>query len=206
MRQHYDVSQWSDYVRGVFGGEQQQAMEAHLGSGCASCSRTADLLRRVKDVADSDSRNAPPDFALRSVKAYFGLQSPERVSGFGRVPVRLAYDSLLEPAPVGTRSLHSSSRQLVCYAKNYALTVRMDHLDDKEDEELILAGEVLHQLDGPMPNVPAYLMSGRQVLAQTRSGELGDFHMTCSSATPLRLCLLVDNDQVMEIGLDREPM
>lgn len=204
MNQHYDASEWSDYVRGVSDGNKQQAMKAHLGSGCAPCSKTAGLLRRVTEVAVSDSRSAPPDYALRSVKAYFGLHSPERVSGLRRMRVRLAYDSLLEPAPVGTRSLHTTSRQLVCYAKNYALTVRMDHLDDKNEHEMILAGEVLHQLDGPMPNVPAYLMSGRQVLAQTRSGELGDFHMTCTSATPLRLCLMVDNDQVMEVGLDRE--
>ena len=45
-------------------------------------------------------------------------------------------------------------------------------------------------------------MSGDTVLSYSLSGELGDFHMTCGHEDPLRLRMLVNDDELIEIDLE----
>ena len=111
--------------------------------------------------------------------------------------LEMAFDSVAEAVPAGARNLDSISRQLVYYGNDYALTLRMDL-----DTEISLGGELLHRDKGPVSNVPALLMSGHTVLGYSLSGELGDFHMTCGQEDPLRLRMLVNDDELIEIDLE----
>lgn len=195
---HYDENQWVDYVRGLADTTNHAELQSHLESGCAECSNTMQLFRRLATVAEHDAQNEVPSHAVRSVKAYFSLQQTERQPALVRLlGLNLAFDSFAEPAPVGTRSLDSASRQLVYYGNDYALTLRMNY-----DSEVSLGGELLHRDKGPVSNVPALLMSGHTVLGYSLSGDLGDFHLTCDQENPMRLRMLVDDDELIEIDLD----
>lgn len=202
---HYDMIQWSDYVRGVGDAELRRAMRDHLATGCPECGRTAQLLRGVVDVARSDRRHGPPESAVRAVRALFALQQPTASHWLSPLRIRLAFDSLYEPAPAGVRGPETARRQLVYYAQDYALTLSLDYRPGPKGESLELGGEILRRSEGPIPEVPAYLMSGSQLLAHSFSSHLGDFHMECDPAERMRLCLLVDSAELIEIRFARTP-
>jgi len=195
---HYKEDQWVDYVRGLADSRSRIELEEHLESGCSECRDTMERFESVARVAARDLEHQPPPYALRFVRAYFSLQQTQSQSSLARfLKLRLAFDSFAEPAGVGTRGLDSSSRQLVYYGNDYALTLRMEF-----DAEVSLGGELLHCDKGPVSNVPALLMSGHTVLSYSLSGELGDFHMTCRHEDPLRLRMLVNDDELIEIDLE----
>lgn len=194
---HFSEDQWVDYVRGL-ADEGHMAMRDHLASGCSECGAATALFEKVATLAAHEAEHRPPNYAVRSVKAYFSLQNVERESGLARLlGLDLAYDSSVAPATVGTRNVDSDSRQLVYYGNDYALTLRMDY-----DKDVSLGGELLHRDTGPVSNVPALLMSGHRVVGYSLSGELGDFHMNCGEEDPLRLRMLVNDDRLIEIDLD----
>jgi hypothetical protein len=195
---HYEESRWVDYVRGLADANAHQELKSHLEAGCPECSTTMELFRKVAKAAAHEIEHEPPEYAVHSVKAYFALQQTERQPASVRfLGLKLAFDSLAEPVGAGIRSLGGESRQLVYYANDYALTLRMDY-----DTDLSLGGELLHRDSGPVSNVPALLLSGHTVLGYSLSGELGDFHLTCSREKTMRLRMLVDKDELIEVDLD----
>lgn len=198
---HFDATRWSDFIRGLLGGEEALRMSEHLDSGCRSCGRAVAALRRVTALAETDLRRSPKDWAVRSVKAYFKLEHPERAQKLTPLALQLAYDSLLEPAPVGTRSLQASSRQLVYYAQDYALDLRLDY--QHGSHQIDLGGEILNRQSGPVSDVPAFLIADDQVVSHSVSGSLGEFYMRCTSEGSLRLCLLVGDEECLDVALDR---
>ena len=76
---HFDISKWADFVRGLIEESAQVAMERHLASGCRKCRHTAELLRKLVTAARNDSQVQVPDYALRCARANFFLQQPEKV-------------------------------------------------------------------------------------------------------------------------------
>ena len=195
---HYEEDQWVDYVRGIDSPKVHVEMQSHLESGCSDCTRSMELFKKVVVAAAHDLEHAPPSYAVRSVKAYFSLQQTERKPALVRfLELNLAFDSFSEPLPAGTRGFDSASRQLLYYGNDYALTLRIDY-----DRDVSLGGELLHRDSGPVENVPTLLLSGHTVLGYSLSGELGDFHLTCGHENPMRLRMLVDKDELIEIDLD----
>lgn len=195
---HYEDSEWVDFARGMTRGERRAEMEDHLSSGCSDCARAAASFERIASLARCEAESEPPHWVLRNVYAYFSLQQVGReASLLEKLELHLAFDSLADGAVAGTRSLDSASRQVVYYGHDYALTLRMDY-----DSEVSLGGELLHRKSGPVPNVPALLMSGHSVLGYSLSGELGDFQMSCEKDQPIRLRMLVNDDELIEIDLD----
>lgn len=201
---HYDENRWVDYVRGVSDPEGVDDLQEHLESGCAECGGWAATFERLATLATHREESEPPAHAVRSVKAYFSVQQAQKAPGMvSLLGLQLAFDSLAEPVTIGTRSLDMASRQLVYYGNDYALTLRMDYSDGlPSDSGVSLGGELLHRDSGPVANVPALLMSGHTVIGYSLCGELGDFHMTCAQGEPLRLRMLVTDDQLIEIDLD----
>ena len=98
---HFDIIEWTDYVRGLAEESDRQEMSAHLESGCASCTRTVDLLQSVVEVARVESELSPPVYAVRAVKNSFRISSPDKQSWLEPIKLALHFDSALVPAPVG---------------------------------------------------------------------------------------------------------
>ena len=74
---HFDLGQWANFVRAAGNGSARAAMQVHLDSGCRRCETLVGQLRRVAALPAADALQAPPDYAVRSIKAYFGLNRPE---------------------------------------------------------------------------------------------------------------------------------
>lgn len=195
---HYEEEQWVDYVRGVIDAADRSEIDEHLDSGCSQCTEASRAFEGLVGFAAREVESKPPAHLLRSIRAYYSLQQVDREPTLAeRLKLTLAFDSFAEPARAGTRSIDSACRQMVYYGNDYALTLRMDY-----ESEVSLGGELVHRKSGPVSNVPALLMSGHSVLGYSTSGELGDFRLSCDQDQPMRLRMLVNEAELIEIDLD----
>lgn len=197
---HFDITEWTDYARELVDETRRRQMSEHL-EACSTCHDTLGSLRLVADTAAEESKCSPPDWAVRSVHAFFSAQLPQTAREPKKLATRLAFDSALAPAPAGVRSLESGSRHVVYYAQEFAISLQMDFTERKREIEL--GGEILHRQSGAVNSVPALLLSGDKVVARSVTGELGEFFMRSSADTSLRLCLMVGSDDLIEVELDR---
>jgi len=68
---------------------------------------------------------------------------------------------------------------------------------------MVVVGQLLNRDWGPLPDVPAYLVSGDRVVSQSTTGRLGEFHMECQPRGPLHLRLVVNDEELIDVELDR---
>src|SRR2546429_5574812 len=99
---HFDIVQWTDFARGVTPDHDRDAMETHLGSGCARCRETFYVVKRVVQAARADSRSEPPEHVVRCAKAIGSLMLPS-TSGLSRLIGRLVGDAFPHTAVAGMR-------------------------------------------------------------------------------------------------------
>src|SRR5207245_5400202 len=76
---HFDISKWTDFVRGLSEKSAEVAIGHHLASGCRKCRHTAGLLRKLAAVVRRDLQVQVPEHAVRCARAIFILQQPEEV-------------------------------------------------------------------------------------------------------------------------------
>src|SRR2546427_5319232 len=137
---HFDISKWADFVRGLIEESAQVAMERHLASGCRKCRHTPDLLRKLVTAARNDSQVRVPDYAPRCARAIFLLQQPEKIQILPRIPARLLYDSFREPLPAGLRTQQRLSRQTLYQAGDYSLDLRLEN--ERGSSRVALVGQI----------------------------------------------------------------
>lgn len=184
---HFKTSQWADLVRGLASERDRVAMEHHLSSGCESCRGIMNLLRNVKNAADTEATYNVPEYALRTVKEIFALQRPESVYILPHVAARLTYDSFQGPLPAGVRSRCRLSRQALYEAGFYSLDLRLEH--EQGAAAVTLVGQIAaHAVpDKSMANLPVWLVSGGKIVASTLSNSLGEFQFEYHPGRHLRL-------------------
>src|SRR3989442_1049638 len=119
---HFDISEWTDFVRGVT--SDRSPMEAHA-SRCVRCRATLSLVTRIVQSARTEGQYEPPDRLVRWAKAISALQRPERSSVL-RLVARLVYDSFREPLPAGLRAADRVSRHALYEAGNFSVDLRLE--------------------------------------------------------------------------------
>ena len=201
---HFDISQWTDFGRGVVPGAERAAMETHLSAqGCVRCRATLDLVRGVVAVARAEDRYAPPGYVVRCAKALSALQQPQKARFPGLV-ARLIYDSFRDPLPAGMRSEDRVSHQALYEAGDFCLDLRLEH--DKGTPLVTLVGQLTNRTapDSSMPEAPVLLMARNDVVAHTVSNPFGEFQMEYPPARHLRLCVPLDpSGKRIEVSLNR---
>jgi hypothetical protein len=196
---HITIDQLTDHLLGTGSEESREQVTSHLASGCERCNALYAALARVRRVGTLDANHRPPDGVVRTVKALSGFARPRRDKR--RVKMRLSFDSLVRPGLAGTRSLQASNRHLVFYSQNFALDLRMDY--ERSVRDVVVVGQLLNRDWGPLPDVPAYLISGDRVISHSTTGRLGEFHMECRPLGPMHLQLAVNDDELIDVELDR---
>src|SRR6266852_279086 len=189
--EHFDISELTDFVRGLSEKLAEVAIGHHLASGCRKCRHTAGLLRKLAAVVRSDLQVQVPEHALRCARAIFILQQPEEVQILPRIPARLLYDSFREPLPAGVRTQQRLSRQALYEAGDYSLDLRLEN--ESGTSRVTLVGQIQNrkQPGKRLGGVPVLLFSGKQVLGQALSNSLGEFQMEYAPTQHVRLYLPV---------------
>src|SRR5437870_7927555 len=201
---HFELAEWTDFVRGLVEKSARLPLEHHLASGCRKCRHTADLLRKLVTAARNDSQVQVPDYALRCARAIFLLQQPEKVQILPRIPARLLYDSFREPLPAGLRTQQRLSRQALYQAGDYLLDLRLEN--ERGSSRVALVGQIQnHKQPGKrLGGVLVLLVSEEHVLAQAVSNSLGEFQMEYAPTKRLRLYVPVRQaGKQIEVPLSR---
>lgn len=194
---HYPADQWADYARGLLPETETGEMRRHLERGCARCGPIATALERVARLAATESAEEPPSGVLRSVKA-LGLVAPPAAPARAPLGLRLLYDSLTAADAAGVRGANVERR--LSFAAG-DLELELELRADAVGEGLRLAGELADGRRGPLPEVPAFLLRGGEVVDLRTTDELGSFRLAAASDERLRLCLFPGDDRV-ELALE----
>ena len=65
-------------------------------------------------------------------------------------------------------------------------------------------GALRDRLSGSLIKVPAYLLRGSRILAEAETDESGAFHMRTGLKEGLRICLILDDDRMVELELGHQ--
>ncbi len=224
-----DLADWCDLVRGVIAPAREQQLQKLLEVGDPESQRTFKIWQQVAVLARQDQMLEIPPQAEWGAKAIAALRRPAEArpaearpakarpakssteglfehlgSWWRRLPVTTVFDSLLEPAPAGTRDLHSPYRQLLFESPEYTVDVRWEHETDQQHGVLI--GQVLRRSSPPQAatQLPIYVL-GDEILARAQTNRFGEFLADNLPKRPLRLCVIVGERDCLELPLDPAP-
>jgi hypothetical protein len=177
--EHYSMEKWIDFARDVVEAPEKAAMQKHLESGCKQCSKVRNLWQHVHEVARHERALEPPESAVRAIKGTFAIHGPRRKPRPAAALAKLLFDSSLSPVQAGIRSSASSARQLLFGVGAYRIDLRME--PQLDSDKVAVVGQVLHSSD---PNeglgaLSVALVKGHQVVAQTVTGQFGEFNLEC---------------------------
>jgi hypothetical protein len=183
---HFNISQWSDFARGVADADLGAAMEAHLASGCRRCEPVVKVLREVALMARAEAEYDPPEDAVRCARAIFAMHQPEKVR-FPRMIARLVHDSIRSPLPAGMRSQDRLSRHALYEAGTYYLDLQVER--QRRGGLITLIGQLADRSRpaASTANVPVRLTERQRLIASTHCNRLGEFHLEYAPASNLTL-------------------
>ena len=199
---HFDISDWTDLVRGCATDADRMAMESHLATGCRRCGATVGLMQRVGASTRADSAYEPPPDVVRCAKALSALQRPQ--SSPAGLLARLIYDSFRDPLPAGIRAEDRVSQHTVFEAGDFLLDLRAEQ--EKESPRVTLVGQLTYRSDPdkPMAGAPVLVMAQKTIVAHAIYNRFGEFEMDYPPARHLRLCVaLAPPGKRIEVSLNR---
>ncbi len=203
----FDISEWSDFVRGTADPAVEARMRRHLDSEASSSSRRiVETLRWAADVGRSDHQDPVPAHAVRIAKAIASqgrdvARSSRTVPLLQRLRGTLVFDSWLQPAPAGTRDLGGSHRRVIFEAEDYRIQVRLEG----EPRSAVAVGQVTSggEAGRPLSRIPVLVFSGKEMIDRAVTSRYGEFQFEELPHQSLDLCLAVGED-FLEIPLDLE--
>jgi hypothetical protein len=185
---HYSTEEWVDFVNQIVTSGQQEAMQKHLATGCKHCKETVSLWQKVSQTAALEASYQPSGDAVRLAKAAYlttRLNTPQKKS---RSLVEVLFDSFLQPAVAGARSVVIGTRQMLYRADPYQIDIQIE--PKPGTNRLLITGQLLDLSNpgviGRDIKVTLSNHSGNTVVASTNqfgefSGELentGDIELT----------------------------
>jgi hypothetical protein len=200
---HFDITEWTDFARGVAESTDRAAMDAHLLSGCRRCRATLGLMKQVIASTGAISRFEPPADAVRWAKAISALQRPTRSPLFRLVP-RLVYDSFSDPVPAGIRAEDRVSHHALYEAGDFRLDLRFEQ--EKGSPLVTLVGQLTNDKDpdSSVAEAPVLVVERKEIVAHAISNRFGEFQMDFPPARSLRLRIALDPPtRQIELPLNR---
>lgn len=199
---HFDRSEWADFVRNQGSPEQRQAMISHLQSGCSKCKNIKELLERFAVICKSEASYRVPADVERSVKAFFALNKPLKVSLFQRILGSSLYDSFDDPLPAGLRAGHQINRHVLFQAGDYSVDLRFEH--ERGSPSMVMVGQIANRRtpEELMAHIPVILFSGTRELTRSLSNSFGEFQLEYTPQANLNLRVpLETRGQELEVVL-----
>ena len=200
---HYSTEEWVDFVNQIATSGQQEAMQKHLATGCKRCKETVSLWQKVSKTAASEASYQPSLDTVRLAKAAYlttRLNTPQKES---RSLVEVLFDSFLQPALAGARSVVIGTRQMLYRADPYQIDIQIE--PKPGTNRLLITGQLLDLSNpgviGRDIKVTLSNHRGHTVVASTNqfgefSGELentGDIELTVPGETEKPIVISLRN-------------
>jgi hypothetical protein len=198
---HFTMEEWIDFVNQVTPTEQRAAMQAHLQSGCERCAKEVALWGRVRGTAARESALQPPTEILQSVKAAFGAAGIGRPRKKKDSVIEVLFDSVLQPALAGARSVTIGSRQMLYRAGSYQVDVQIEV--KAGSNAVVVAGQIM-DVSAPhfvAKGIPVTLSSLRGHVVYTATNEFGEFRGEIENSGDLELSIPRLGEQPITISL-----
>jgi len=187
---HFSDELWADFVRNLAPATTAQAMQKHIEDGCSKCEAVLKSWQDVFRIALSESGFAPPQDAVRIAKAQFAA-----VAGVqkGR-PVRLVFDSNLQPLTAGVRG-SISARQLLYETDELYIDLRLEPQREANRDRVCLVGQILDRTSQTRAaqGLKVRLLQGQQAVTDTATNQHGEFQFEFDAGKDM--CLSIGHDQ-----------
>jgi hypothetical protein len=170
---HFTTEECIDFANQVIALAKKQAMQKHLGQGCKRCSEALSLWQQVRQTAGAERSYLPPEEAVRIARAAFvGSGRGQAKSGS---LIEVLFDSFLQPAVAGARSIGSGTRQMLYRSDPYEVHVNIEA--KPEGGRIIITGQLqdFRHPNVPCHDVPVMLSNLRGHVVQTVTNQAGEF-------------------------------
>ena len=198
---HYSTEEWVDFVNHTVTAGQQQAMQKHLATGCKRCTETVSLWQKVSKTASAEANYQPPADAVRLAKAAYltnRLNTPPKES---RSLVEVLFDSFLQPAVAGARSVVIGTRQMLYRADPYQIDIQIEAKPGTN--RLVITGQLLDLSNpgvvGRDIQITLSNHRGNTVLAATN--QFGEFSSELENTGDLELTIPGEAEEPINISL-----
>jgi hypothetical protein len=197
---HFATQEWIDFVNHVVKGNQQEAMQKHLATGCKRCTEAFSLWQRVSKTAAAEGSYQPPAGTVRLAKAAFAIAGMAQQKE-PRGAIEVLFDSFLEPAIAGARSVVIGTRQMLYRADPYQIDMQIE--PKQGSNRLVITGQLL-DLSHPGVigrNIQVTLSNRRGNTEMVATNQFGEFSGEIENSGDLELTIPSEGDKPIVISL-----
>jgi hypothetical protein len=198
---HFSTEEWVDFVNQILTAGQKEAMQKHLATGCKRCQETVSTWQKVSKTAAAEASYQPPADSVRLAKAAFATagmaQAREESTGL----IEVLFDSFLQPAAAGARSVVIGTRQMLYRADPYQIDIQIE--PKQGSNRLVVTGQLLDLshpgIIGSSIQVTLSNHRGNTVLAATN--QFGEFSGEIENSGDLELSIPSEGENPIIISL-----
>lgn len=198
---HFSTEEWVDFVNQKVTTGQKQAMQKHLTTGCKRCSETVSLWQKVSKTASAETSYQPSADTVRLAKAVFVTTGLPRAQKQSKGLIEVLFDSFLQPAIAGARSVVIGTRQMLYRADPYQIDIQIE--PKSGSNRLVITGQLLDLSNpgviGGDIQVSLSNHRGHSVIAATN--QFGEFSGEIENSGDLELSIPGHGDQPIVISL-----
>jgi hypothetical protein len=198
---HFSTEEWVDFLNQVIASNQRAAMQKHLATGCRRCKETVSLWQKVGKSAAVEASYQPPAHTVRLAKAAFAAASMTQAQDESRGLIEVLFDSFLQPAAAGARSVVIGTRQMLYRADPYQIDIQIE--PKPGSNRLVITGQLLDLshpgVIGRDIQVTLSNRRGNTIIAGTN--QFGEFSGEIEDSGDLELSVPGNGDQPIVISL-----
>src|SRR5580698_2435763 len=198
---HFTTEEWVDFVNQVIASNQREAMQKHLATGCKRCMETVSLWQKVSKTASAEASYQPSADTVRLAKAAYLTTRLNTTQKEPRKLIEVLFDSFLQPAVAGARSVVIGTRQMLYRADPYQIDIQIE--PKPGSNRLVITGQLL---DLSHPGIIGHdiqvILSnhrGHSVIAATN--QFGEFSGEIENSGDLELSIPGNAEQPIVISL-----
>ena len=198
---HFSTEEWVDFVNQIVTIGQKAAMQKHLATGCNRCMETVSLWQKISKTASAEANYQPPTDAVRLAKAAFATAGMAKREQKSQGLIEVLFDSLLQPALAGARSVVIGTRQMLYRADPYQIDIQIE--PKPGSNRLVITGQLLDLSNpgviGRDIRVTLSNHRGHSIVAATN--QFGEFTGEIENSGDLELSVPGTGDQPIVISL-----
>jgi hypothetical protein len=198
---HFSSEEWVDFVNQTVTAGQQEAMQKHLATGCKRCKETVSLWHKVSKTAATEASYQPSVDTVRLAKAAFRASGEAQTKKRSQGLIEVLFDSFLQPAVAGARSVVIGTRQMLYRADPYQIDIQIE--PKPGSNRLVITGQLLDLshpgIIGREIRITLSNRRGNSVVAPTN--QFGEFSGEIENSGDLELSIPGDSEQPIVISL-----
>jgi hypothetical protein len=198
---HFSTEEWVDFVNQVIASDEQEVMQKHLATGCKRCMETVSLWQKVSKTASAEASYQPSADTVRLAKAAYLTTRLNTTRKEPRKLIEVLFDSFLQPAVAGARSVVIGTRQMLYRADPYQIDIQIE--PKPGSNRLVITGQLMDLshpgIIGRDIQVTLSNRRGNTVLAPTN--QFGEFSGEIENSGDLELSVPGEGDQPIVISL-----